>query len=288
MARRLAGVVSELATEWALSVGPTLSGGTEAFVAEVTMADGREAILKVGLPGRDQATNELRTLLAVRGRGYANIYRHDQAREAMLLERLGPKLDEFGLSVDAQIEVICATLAEAWVALPESTCFTTGAKKAESLSEFIEATWLEVGRPCSERTIKTALRYAEQRRRSFNPDFAVLAHGDAHAGNTLLVPDQAWGYFKFVDPDGLFVERAYDLAISMREWTSELLAGDPLKLGVRRCHQLAKLSGVGPESIWQWGFIERTSTGLLCTKIGLEGARDMLAIAEAWASGLPE
>jgi streptomycin 6-kinase len=130
-----------------------------------------------------------------------------------------------------------------------------------------------------------ALRYAEIRGRAFDPDVAVLAQGDAHAWNTPLVPGDRSGRFKLVDPDGPFVERAYDLAIPMREWAPELLAGEPLALGRRRCRRLAELTGVDPEPIWQWGFVECTSNALLCMKIGLEGARDMLAVDDAWASG---
>jgi streptomycin 6-kinase len=196
----LAGVVADLEAGWDLSIGRTLSGGTEAFVAEVTMADGRKAVLKVSLPGRDPSTSELSTLLAGRGRGYAEVYGHDQRRKAMLLERLGPKLSELGWSVDAQIEAICATLRVAWTPLPEGSCFTTGAEKARSLGDFIETTWRELGRPCPERTVKMALRYAEVRHHGFDPDLAVLAHGDAHAWNTLLVPGDGSARFKFVDP----------------------------------------------------------------------------------------
>ena len=283
----LAETVSGLAAEWGLSIGRTLPGGTEAFVAHATKADGSPAVLKVNAPGRDPAAGELRTLLAARGRGYAHVFAHDEARGAMLLERLGPRLDEIGLSVDAQIEVICATLREAWAPPPRGERFTTGTKKAQSLQQFIEAAWPELGRPCSERTIERALHYADQRSQAFDEGEAVLAHGDAHASNALLVPGHGSGRFKFVDPDGLFIERAYDLGISMREWTEELLAGDPVALGERRCRRLAKLAGVDPEPIWQWGFIERTSTGLACAQIGLDGAREMLAVADAWASGRP-
>jgi streptomycin 6-kinase len=73
----------------------------------------------------------------------------------------------------------------------------------------------------------------------------------------------------------------------MREWTPELLVGDPLLLGGCRCRRLAELTGVDPELIWQWGFLERMSTGLLCMRVGLEGAREMLAVADAWARGVP-
>ena len=110
-----------------------------------------------------------------------------------------------GLSVDAQIRIIRATLGEAW-APHEGARFTTGAEKARSLGDFIETAWLDLGRPCPERTVEMALRYAEIRGRAFDPDAAVLAHGDAHAWNTLLAPGDPSGRFKFVDPDGLLVE----------------------------------------------------------------------------------
>lgn len=284
----LEGIVSGLVADWALSLGRILSGGTEAFVAEVTTADGRAAILKVIPPWSTTAEGQWRTLLAARGRGYAEVYRHDQARKVILLERLGPRLDELGLPADAQLEAICATLMQAWIPLPAGGPFMTGAEKAASLSEFIERTWRALGRPCSERIIDMALRYAADRRQCFEPDQAVLAHGDAHASNTLLVPGGGPRRFKFVDPDGLFIERAYDLGILMREWTLDLLAGEPLELGKRRCRRLAQLTGVAPEPIWRWGFIERVSTGLLCLEVGLPEAREMLRVADAWAGNGPD
>jgi len=280
----LGDIIAGLAADWEIAVGRTLPGGTEAFVAEVTMTDGLPAVLKIAPPGGEPIAGELATLSAARGRGYAKLLRHDEARGAMLLERLGPRLAELGLPIDAQMETICATLAEAWTQPPPGVAFTNGAEKAASLAAFIETSWRALGRPCAGRTIETALRFAELRRQGFDPASAVLAHGDAHAWNTLLVPGEATRRFKFVDPDGVFVEPAYDLSIPMREWSGELLAGDPVALGRRRCRRLAELTGVAPKPIWQWGFIERTSTGLLCLKVGLEGGRDMLAVADAWAA----
>ncbi len=277
------GLVRDLAAEWQLSVGEVLSGGTESLVANATTPEGQDAVLKVAIPGLDPAGSELRTLLAARGRGYAKVFRHDGARNATLLERLGCPLHELGLPIDAQLEAICGTLMEAWMPLPAGERFMTGAEKAQSLSDFIAAMWRELGEPCSERAIEMACRFADERRRAFDPAVAILAHGDPHAWNTLAVPG-APGRFKLVDPDGLFIERAYDLGILMREWGADLLAGDPLERGRQRCHRLARLTGVAAEPIWQWGVIERTSSGLLLLKLDLDdAAREFLAVADAWA-----
>jgi streptomycin 6-kinase len=274
--------VNDVVVAWGIELGQTLGGGTEAFVAEATTSDGRAAVLKVLPPGAVTEVGELQTLLRARGRGYAAVYAADMARGALLLERLGPSLATHGLSVDAQIAILCETLIAAWAVPPNEARFITGAEKADNLSSFIATTWRELGQPCSARLIDTALHYAEVRRHSFDPRTAVLAHGDAHPWNALRVPGAGPERFKFIDPDGLFIERAYDLAIPMREWSAELLAGDPRVLGMQRCRRLAALTGVDPEAIWQWGFIERLSTGLLCLKVGLEGGSAMLAVAEAW------
>jgi streptomycin 6-kinase len=65
----------------------------------------------------------------------------------------------------------------------------------------------------------------------------------------------------------------------------ELLAGDPFILGRRRCRRLAELTGVASESIWQWGFIERTSTGLLLLKLGFDQVAQFFSILDAWGRG---
>jgi streptomycin 6-kinase len=275
-------LVRDLAREWHLTLGSLLGGGTEALVMAVTRADGGAAVLKILPPDDSPAAGELDVLLAADGRGYAAIYAADIARKAVLLEQLGPPLAMSGLGVDRQIALLCATLREAWVPPPAGVPFITGAEKARSLSAFIARAWEELGQPCAAHTIAAALHAAEARARAFDPHQAVLAHGDAHPWNTLQVPDAQPPRFKFVDPDGLIIEPAYDLGILMREWTADLLAGDALERGRARCAHLAALTGLEVEPIWQWGVIERVSTGLVFLQLGLDEGRAMLAVAERW------
>ena len=89
--------------------------------------------------------------------------------------------------------------------------------------------------------------------------------------------------FKLVDPDGLFIERAHDLSISMREWSVEL-EPDPVSKGRERCALLSRLTGVDPEPIWQWGVIERLVNGLTYLEVGpTQYAPQFLIVAQAWA-----
>ncbi len=148
----------------------------------------------------------------------------------------------------------------------------------------IHSHWDLLERLCLERTTERALSYAERRQRAFNPALSVLAHGDAHQGNTLVAPDSITG-FKLADPDGAFAERAFDLAIMMREWGKVMPQADMVRLGHNRCGQLAKFSGVGHQSIWEWGLIQCVWNGLLLHRIGLnEPASVLLAVADAWSA----
>lgn len=284
--RGLGDVVEQLEHDWDVVVGSTLHGGSESYVAAATTGDGVDAIIKIAIPGNDLA-GEATVLRLADGRGYARLLRHDPARRAMLQERLGVSLAELGLPVKTQIEVICATLRRAWqIPPPASASLPSGADKARWLARFIAATWEELNRPCPEAIIEQALSFAEVRRRAFDPQTAVLVHGDAQASNTLQDLQHrstAGARFRFIDPDGLVAERAYDLAIPMREWSSELLEGEPARLARQRSGLLGHLTGVDPQAIWEWGFVERVSTGLLAMQVGAESmGRQMLEVAGHW------
>ena len=76
----------------------------------------------------------------------------------------------------------------------------TGAEKADSLCEAIETWWRETGEACSRAAVDHALACAERRRKAYDPDAAVLGHGDAHAWNTMAAPALGPGRYKFIDP----------------------------------------------------------------------------------------
>ncbi|MEZ4866762.1 MAG: aminoglycoside phosphotransferase family protein [Caldilineaceae bacterium] len=148
----------------------------------------------------------------------------------------------------------------------------------------IESTWHSTGQPCAKQTKDLALAFAAERADAFNPAQCVLVHGDAHADNTLQRLDQV-GHYKLIDPDGLFAEPAFDLAIPMRDWNEELLAGDAVQLGQSRCHTLAALTSLDARAIWQWGFMERVSTGLYMLQLGMKQAgQATLAVADRWSA----
>ncbi len=260
---KLPEVVNELAGTWGFTVGNVLAGGSEALVVE-TRREGEPAILKVGLPGSADLATEARVYRAAAGRGYATLLAHSATHDALLLERLGQPLAQRGVDAVAELERLCETLNAAWQTPPDALrgMLMTGAEKSRWLIDFIDSTWREQGEPCPRAPIDRAIAYAELREAAHSASEHVLVHGDAHALNALTVPDDP-DRFRFVDPDALIAERACDLAVPMRENNRELLEGDTAKDALARCGRLARLGGSSEDAVWQWGFVERVSTGLV-------------------------
>jgi streptomycin 6-kinase len=279
---RLPALVAELARDWGLTTGPAYDGSTEALVLAATLADGTPAVLKLLVPRPgDQAAHEITVLRLTDGDGCARLLRHDADRGALLVERLGRSLYELGLPVPRRLAILCDTAARVWRPAPGCD-LPTGADKGRWLVDYIVHTWEETGRPCAERTVDRALRDAARRIAAHDDERAVLVHGDVHQWNALEAPgtDTPTG-FKLVDPDGLRAEAEYDLGILLREDPVELRTGDPR----RRARWLAARTGLDATAIWEWGNVERVSTGLLCASIDLQPVgRDMLATADLLAA----
>lgn len=255
-------LVSTLADEWEFSAVRQLSGGTESLVIEVTLADGTPGVLKLLVPRYENATaNEVTVLELAAGNGCPRLYASDVTRGAMLMERLGRPLSEFGLPIERRHEILASAASQLWrkvfdVDLP------TGAAKGRWLIELILDLWESQSRPCTAAAIEHAVDCAERRIAAHDDDTAVLVHGDVHQWNTL----QAGDGFKLVDPDGLLAEPEYDMGIVMREDPNELIEGDPWE----RAHRLAGLTGLDAVAIWEWGVVERVSNGLACFQVDLQ------------------
>lgn len=272
----LPALVSSLEADWSIAIGRPYEGGTEAFVADATREDGTPAVLKVVVPGAGtDHSNEATVLRLVGGDGCPALYRYDPDRGALLMEKLGRPLYELGLPLSRRLEILCATAARVW--RPAPGCgLPTGAEKARWLADFIVRTWEELDHPSPEEAVHHALACAHRREQAHRDDRSVLVHGDVHQLNALQDNDG----FKLIDPDGLLAEPEYDLGVLMRGDPVELLAGNP----VDRARWLAARTGLDLVAIWEWGVVERLSTGLLCTRIDLQPlGRDTLRAVEAVA-----
>ena len=229
---QLDATVGRLAAAWRLEVADVLHGGSGGLVVTAVDAAGTELVLKVALPdglyGHGEFRREREVMLLGQGHGDARVLRVDEPSRALLIERLGRTVADLGRPVEQQIDIIATTLRRGWIPLPTKCKLRTGAEQADWLHGSLEGDWVRLGRPCSLAVITVAQRCAIARRDAYDGVTAVLVHGDAHPANVLedRTEGDRFGGFKLVDPDGLRSEPARDLAIPLRDWTSELLAGD--------------------------------------------------------------
>ncbi|WP_077604968.1 aminoglycoside phosphotransferase family protein [Oceanobacillus sojae] len=282
---KLNDVILELENQWKIRVGQTLFGGSTAFVANAVNEQGNEYVIKIEMPdsvGQVDFSNAIKALEMVNGNGYVKLFAYDYDKKASLLERLGKPLKETGKPIPEQINIICSTLQKTWTVPFQHSILQSNKEVFSWFSGFIESTWKSLNYPCSERTIALAYHFLHSRHRNENPKNHVLVHGDAH--NTNILQDTSKeNQFKLIDPDGILYEKAYDLGVLMREWTEEY-QHHPVAKGMERCAHLSMLTGVDKQAIWEWGFLQCVSTGLLLLAIDNKSGRDLLAVAEAWTN----
>ncbi len=277
----LSSLVDSLASEWGFSVGDAFADGTEAFVAAVTMHDGGAAVLKLLLPRPDGfELDEITVLELAGGNGCVGLLCADRDRRALLLERLGPSLNDLQLPLAQRHEILCATALAFWRPAGGSG-LRTGAVKGQWLIDSITNLWQSVDQPCSAKAIELAIACARRRIAAHDDERSVLVHGDVHQWNVL----QAGDSYKLIDPDGLIAEPEYDLGIIMRENADHLLAAPSVvEASWQRAHWLADRCNRDAVATWEWGVVERASTGLLATSLELQPfGRDMLAVSDALA-----
>ena len=259
----LPNVLGELASRWGLELTTPFTGGTAGYVVAATDRAGRSCVLKIAMPldmdERDTFSRSVRAHQLAAGQGCAQLLAFDLDVPAILLERLGPNLATLGYTVPEILEAVTATLRSFWRPVVVDDGLRTGDEQASWLARYITTTWDELDQPCQRAVIDTAVRLCEQRAAAFDPKRSVLVHGDAHGWNTLAAGP---GIYKFVDVEGFYSEPEHDLSAAMREYNDPLLEGDTAQLVRDRAEFLAERCEVDPLIVWEWGFIERVSTGL--------------------------
>lgn len=259
----LAELLTDLVERWSLTLGEVYGEGLGVPVVAV-VAEGVPAVLKIERAGPAFAA-QVATLEAAKGRGYAAVLASDVARGAVLLERLGASLASTRLAPAAQVDHLTAALRLAWevpvsLAPPVADGDDKAAQLAGIVRRFRQADDDDRWGAALDRAHELARHLCATR----DPARDVLCHGDPHPGNAL----QAGGIprYKLVDPDGLRCEPEYDVGVTLRDFSREVLAARDHATAVARhdalCERAARATGTDVERVRQWAFVERVTTGL--------------------------
>ncbi|WP_445258281.1 aminoglycoside phosphotransferase family protein [Nocardioides aurantiacus] len=258
----LPAALAGLGERWSLTWGRGLPGGSASYVVAARTADGEDRVVKLRMPDPSAVTpGEVPVLAAAAGQGYAVLHDHDAHHDALLLERLGRSLEQTPGDPTCTLDVLVDTLREAW-RLP-LRAVPAGEPKALSLRTLVLDTDARLGHPADRDVLHQALAYAEELAAP-GPDPDVVVHGDAHPANALRTAHPRAGApagHVMVDPDGFRCDPAYDLGVTLREWTARLeREGRPLLEGW--CDRVTERSGVDRDRTWRWAYLERVATGL--------------------------
>jgi streptomycin 6-kinase len=73
-----------------------------------------------------------------------------------------------------------------------------------------------------------------------------------------------------VDPAGFREDPAYALGVVLRDFSTHLTGPDAQATLRGWCEALGDRTGLDPQHIWEWAFLERVSTGLYVLGFGAE------------------
>jgi len=268
-------LVNQLEKRWNIKIEGVIDGGSHALVC---LAD-LDKILKVEIPDHSESSfmASVEALKLADGNGYVKLYEYDIYHRALLLERLGQPLSELNYSVNEQLQLLCSALKQTWQMPLDHIHLNNGSSSIEWFKNYVD----ERKGKLDSNVFITFNQYLHLIKESIDESKFVVIHGDGHNNNLLKSND---GRFKFIDPDGIYFEKSYDLGVLMREYIDEYLE-DPLNLGLSRSRYLCELTGEDEFRIFMWGYLHMVATGLILLEMKQNDlANKMLFIALNWVN----
>jgi streptomycin 6-kinase len=244
-------ILSNCEERWNLKIGVPVGNLSFNYVAPAILADGTEAMLKVGLT--DEFPSQPEALRHFAGRGMVRLLAYDESDAAMLMERLKPGTSLRTVENDeAAISAAVDIMRKLWHPLPQQHyLFPTIGDWGKGFAR-LRNMYNGGSGPFPPAMFDRAEHlYAELCASMADP---VLLHGDLHQDNILSAEREPW---LAVDPKGVIGEPVFETGALLRNfWPDILSVPNPKSLMVRRLDQLSAELGFDRERIYNWGFAQ--------------------------------
>ena len=272
---RLAETIAECERRWSLKVMPPFASLSYNYVAPVVCADGRDAVLKLGVSHHDFII-EMEALRLYDGTGTVKLLAGDVDLGAMLLERLEPGALLSSVTNDEQATSIAAqVMRQLRRQLPPEHQFPTVSDWAtglERLRDRFAGTTGPFPAPLVEKAEKL---FSELIGTMSAP---VLLHGDLHHDNILSADREPW---LAIDPKGVVGEAEYEVGAFVR---NRLFAGPkPEMLLARRVDQFVDELGFDRERIVGWSLAQAVLSAWWSFEVSGHVWNEAIACAELLA-----
>ena len=195
-------LIEECVRRWSLELEEPIDTG-HSFVAPAG-----DAFLKINLPD-EESEHDAEALARWNGRGAARLLARDDARRALLVERLRPGTQLWSLPDEEATEIAAGVLEQLWI--PSGEPFRRLEDAAAEWIEFLPAHWESIGRTYERRLLDEALDFLREAGPTQRE--SVLMHQDFHGGNVLL-SHRGW---LAIDAKPMVGEREFDVASLIRD-----------------------------------------------------------------------
>ncbi len=276
---RLPDLIAEVEQRWLIMVGPPLDGLTYNYVAPAAGLDGRELMLKLGVPNPELLT-EIEALRIYDGRGCVQLLAADRGQGALLLERLEPGTPLRGCTDDDEraTAVAAGVMRRLWRPAPPEHSFPTVERWAAGLGRLRKRFDGATG-PLP----RALVERAEDLFRVLIASMAepVLLHGDLHHDNILAAEREPW---LAIDPKGVVGEPAYETGALLRNPFPEILIMPQRgKRLARRVDQLAEELDMDRDRILGWALAQAVLSAWWCIEDNVPCWEGAIACAELLA-----
>ncbi|HWD83496.1 MAG TPA: aminoglycoside phosphotransferase family protein [Kribbella sp.] len=254
----LPGIIDELLTEWACEPDGEAGHGQVGVVVPV-----RDAVLKVSFPHPGNV-HEPDAFEAWGGQGAVKLYERDDARYAMLLERVHPTT----LMEHNEDVVAIAGELHRRLRIPAPDGLPRMSERADAWAEELRKDAAELDHPLPAAAIDAALAVVDELGRD-QPE--LLIHGDFHPRNILRAEREPW---LAVDPKGYVGDPAYDAATFLRTRAAHQLGADDLvKVLNHELELFAEAAEIDPHRIRRWAHLNMVQSAFWGRRHGFGRAR---------------
>ena len=279
---QLPGLIAACEARWGLRVRPHFAGLSYNYVAPARMPDGREIVLKLGVPC-DELTTEIEALRLYDGRAICRLVDADAEQGVLLLERLRPGHMLTAVNDDDEATRIAAgVMRRLWRPLPEEHIFPSVSEWADGLAR-LRAEFGGTTGPFSARLVEMAESlYTDLLASSAEP---VLLHGDLHHYNILAAEREPW---LAIDPKGVSGEPAYEVGALIRNPMPDIYGWPNLEQVLdRRFDILAEMLALDRQRLVAWSMAQQVlSAWWSYEDLRNEEWRPTMAVAEILARAM--
>ncbi len=243
-------VLDEFSQLWSLSLQQPFELSYN-YVAPAIRDDGREVVLKLGVPNRE-LLSEMHALQVFAGQGMVELLEADFERQIFLLERVRPGVELITVEDDeAVMRVVAQVMRKYWRPVTEERPLLTVENWTDGLAKLRPHFHGTTG-PLPEYLVDAAEKLFAELIPSQGEQ--VLLHGDLHHWNILSATRQPW---LAIDPKGVIGEREYDTGAILRNpWGKRYTPQEMKRIQSRRVDILCEMLGFERERILGWGMAQ--------------------------------